>query len=133
MSYNLFLDDLRQPSEAYLMDEKKYLFEKTHSLDWEIVRTYEQFVSMIEMRGIPQRVSFDHDLHFEHVRYYAEHSITTGFIEYGNFRQKTGKHCADFLVAKARELKVPLPQCFIHSANHVGCREIRKVLQTYNY
>lgn len=131
MSYNLFLDDLRQPSEAYLMDERTTLFEKTHSLDWEIVRTYEQFVSMIEMRGIPQRVSFDHDLHVEHIRHYFEHTITTGYIEYGNFRQKTGKHCADYLVSKLHKLKEPLPQCFVHSANEVGRKEIRKALQKH--
>jgi len=47
MSYNLYLDDERDP--------------KTKR-DWIIVRSYEEFVKTIEEKGIPSYISFDHDL-----------------------------------------------------------------------
>lgn len=128
MSYNLFLDDQHDPAGAYLHDAKKTLLEATHVLDWVIVRSYEEFVSIIKQRGVPDRVSFDHDLHFEHIRHFVEYTMTTGYIEYANFSVKTGKHCAEYLVNTLCEIDSPAPICYIHSANHVGRKEIAKVL-----
>lgn len=133
MSYNLFLDDIRNPADAYLHDERTTLFEKTHSCDWTVVKSYDEFVKCISLLGIPFRISFDHDLHFEHIRYYAEHTLNTGYIEYENFSNKTGKHCADYFVSILKERKLPLPQWFVHSANDIGRREIKKTLERYSY
>jgi hypothetical protein len=128
MSYNLFLDDQRNPSDGYLHDSRKTLFEASGVIDWVVVRDYEEFVKMIDTRGIPDRVSFDHDLQFEHVRYFVEHTISTGFIEYANFNKKTGKGCAEYLMALVKKLDYPCPICYVHSANHVGRKNIAKVL-----
>lgn len=128
MSYNLFLDDQRNPEDAYLHDSRVLLIDETKTTKWEVVRTYDEFVACINRRGIPDRVSFDHDLCFEHVRYFVEHTMTTGFIEYANLSEKTGKHCADFLVNKVFEIDFPAPLCYVHTANHVGRKEIRKAL-----
>jgi hypothetical protein len=128
MSYNLFLDDQRNPEDAYLADSHMYLLQASHATKWEVVRTYEEFVECINRRGIPDRVSFDHDLHFEHIRYFVEHTMTTGYIEYANFTEKTGKHCADFLVNRVFEIDYPAPICYVHTANHIGRKEIRKSL-----
>ena len=128
MSYNLFLDDQRNPEDAYLDDSHVLLVDKSRINDWVIVRNYEAFVSTIEKRGMPDRVSFDHDLAIEHIRYFIEHTLTTGYIEYENFSIKTGKHCADYLVSKIFEIDYPGPICYIHTANHIGRKEIRKSL-----
>lgn len=104
------------------------LTDKTKITDWTVVRNYDEFVDCINGRGIPDTVSFDHDLHLEHVRHFIEHTSRTGFIEYGNLSMKTGKHCADFLVNKVAEIDCIEPACYVHSANHVGRLEIRKSL-----
>ena len=46
MSYKLFLDDIRNPLDN----------------GWEIVRSYEEFLTIIQERGKPRSISFDHDL-----------------------------------------------------------------------
>lgn len=128
MSYNLFLDDQRNPEDAYLTNSRVSLIDESRVTDWVIVRSYDAFVATIEKRGLPDRVSFDHDLAMEHVRYFVEHTMTTGYIEYANFSVKTGKHCADYLVSKIFEIDYPGPICYVHTANSVGCREITKSL-----
>jgi ASC-1-like (ASCH) protein len=141
MSYNLFLDDMRKPEHAYIHPKRdgNSIVITSHSLEnmsgvpnngWVVVRTYEDFVQTIEERGIPNVVSFDHDLDEEHIRHYYKVTESTGVIEYGNLKVKTGKHCAEYLVqqCKAQQPK-NLPEVFIHSANKWGVKEIRKVLE----
>lgn len=58
MSYNLFLDDIRNPSDCI-----HYMYTPIYtSVDWVIVRNYNEFVKTIEEKGLPEIVSFDHDL-----------------------------------------------------------------------
>jgi hypothetical protein len=62
MSYNLFLDDYRMPKDAFAyMHLKIYL-----DVEWIVVRNYQAFISLIEGKGIPDMISFDHDLADEH-------------------------------------------------------------------
>ena len=62
MKYNLFLDDERMPYQVgnyiYPVEIKPLYRLET----WEIVRNYEEFVKIIEGRGLPSLISFDHDL-----------------------------------------------------------------------
>lgn len=141
MSYNLFLDDLRKPDHAYIHPKRdgNNIVITSHSLqnmsgvpndEWVIVRTYEEFVRVIEERGIPNTVSFDHDLDEEHIRHYYRVTEVTGVVEYGDLKVKTGKHCAEYFVQKCKELKPErLPDVYIHSANKYGAEEIKRVLQ----
>ncbi len=48
MSYNLFIDDERNPP-----DDNK---------EWIIVRNYDKAIETIKARGCPSFISFDHDL-----------------------------------------------------------------------
>ena len=64
--YNLFLDDIRQPSDCL-----KYLTDERYSTEeWIIVRSHEEFVQLIQRkwteREFVRLVSFDHDLNDEH-------------------------------------------------------------------
>lgn len=127
-TYNLFLDDIRNPVDAYLHDERMSLFEATLLLDWVIVRNYDEFVECIRERGLPDTVSFDHDLHFEHIRHFAECTMHTRYIEYGNLKYKTGKHAAEFLMNIVLETNVPKPICYVHSANEIGRQNIKRIL-----
>lgn len=56
MSYNIFLDDERFPSNSDLRDYK-------------IVRNYKDFCELISTLGLPDFVSFDHDLDEEKTGY----------------------------------------------------------------
>lgn len=47
MTYDLFLDDVREPET---------------DLDWTVVRTVEAFKETIRDRGVPDHMSLDHDL-----------------------------------------------------------------------
>jgi len=58
MSYHLFLDDVRMPGDASWI--------RLPSARYDIVRSYDEFVEFIQERGVPEFVSFDHDLADEH-------------------------------------------------------------------
>lgn len=53
MSYKLFLDDLRMPTDVY---------PDTDNNSWIIVRTLNDFKNTINKKGIPLYISFDNDL-----------------------------------------------------------------------
>lgn len=153
MSYNLFLDDIRQPSDAILLIgeyEYKYSEEpiiidphpvklldvtKNTNADWKICRYYESFVKAINEFGMPEVISFDHDLHTEHIMHYFNHSkINNGEILYKKLKHKTGVECAEYIV---KYLKThpgcKKPTCYVHSANEYGRKNIRKILDTILY
>lgn len=106
----LFLDDMRNPKEIYERDVE-YDIEK----DYEIVRSYTDFVEYIKNFGIPEFISFDHDLGWDY-----------------RCGLKTGFDCAKWLVDYC--LDHNLGMCFeyyVHSANPVGKRNIEKLFECY--
>jgi hypothetical protein len=130
--YNLFLDDIRYPRDAYLSEKDISLIDATSVPEnqWQIVRNYESFVRYINKNGLPDTVSFDHDLHDEHIRYYyAVTQPTGGVIEYESLQEKTGKSCAEFLVRKWFEADRPPIKVYIHSANQYGAKHIKGALK----
>jgi hypothetical protein len=77
------------------------------------------FVKNIDVMGIPDVVSFDNDLID-----IIDSSITTDQMvemmemrNWRNFKVKTGAHCAEYLVEKCKEIGVPIPKYYIHTAN----------------
>jgi hypothetical protein len=91
MKKKLYLDDIRTP--------------KTEG--WDIVRSYDEFVNWITENGIPDEISFDHDLDKEHI---------TGY----DAAKWLGKYCIDN--------GLPLPEFNVHSANPVGKLNIESYL-----
>jgi hypothetical protein len=56
---NLFLDDIRQPKDAcYLVTNPRIYWDE----EWVVVKNYKQFCDWIKRNGLPNIVSFDHDL-----------------------------------------------------------------------
>lgn len=56
--YNLFLDDFRRPEDAF-----NYMGLPIYNLeDWVVVKNYYAFISVIQGKGVPEVISFDHDL-----------------------------------------------------------------------
>ena len=104
----LYLDDIRVP--------------KTDG--WDIVRTYEDFVGWITKNGIPDEVSFDHDL--------AEINYDPStFTETFKYYEKTGYDAAKWLCEYCWTNGLPIPKYNVHSANPVGRDNILQLLENF--
>ncbi|TZF81763.1 hypothetical protein FW774_17045 [Pedobacter sp. BS3] len=88
----LYLDDLRPIPQGFIE-----------------LRSYKAFVKFISENGLPQFISFDHDLGEE----------------------KSGYDCAKWLVEYCLNTNLPLPKFEVHSQNPVGRENIEKLL--YNF
>ena len=124
MPYNLFLDDFRMPKDAF-----GYTFLPIYNLvDWIVVRNYYAFITLIQTKGIPEIISFDHDLADEHYDY-QEHLDGE---YYDIMTEKTGYHCAKWLIDYCLDNKLEIPKfIFIHSMNPAGAQNIASLFNTY--
>jgi hypothetical protein len=126
LTYNLFLDDIRFPKDC---------FDYTHQaiyidVEWTIVRGYDEFVKMIETNGIPEAISFDHDLGVEHYSHQYDEENTP--VPYDQYIEKTGYHCAKWLIEYCIDNKKEIPQkIYIHSWNKTGSQNIESLFTTY--
>ena len=89
---NLYLDDLR-PTPA----------------DFDRVYDYEGFTEYILQKGLPDFISFDHDLG----------------------EGKSGYDCAKFLIDYCLENSLPLPRYAVHSQNPVGRKNIEMLFENF--
>lgn len=130
----LFLDDYRNP-----LDCLKYMHTRIgpenliySSKSWETVRHYPAFVEYIQKNGLPTVISFDHDLADGH---YHE-NMQKGVLNYqgdsfNDDMNKTGYHCAKWLVDYCLDNNKPLPRCIVHSMNPVGTENITGLLESF--
>lgn len=118
MSYNLFLDDLRN------LEDVTYL--ALPPVDWHIVRSYGEFCSCIKRLGIPNRVSFDHDISAEH--YPQGTNSVSDIVPYETYAEPTGLACAQFLIDTCKAANQPIPVCYVHSFNQAGRKNIMDAL-----
>lgn len=129
----LWLDDLRNP---FLNEENKI---PNDIMDWNInwVLNFQQFTKWIEKYGLPDAISFDHDLAHEHYTpeyFWDNYEESKKFQEWKSrsYKEKTGEDCAKWLVNYCMLYNKELPEIFIHSANPVGADNIREVVIEYN-
>jgi hypothetical protein len=121
MGYKLFLDDFREPRDAFFYKG----FPIYNEDDWTVVRNYSEFVKVIEELGIPEAVSFDHDLadvHYEKSSFnYDDENL-----------EKTGYHCAKWLIYYCIDNKKELPAIIlVHSMNTAGSQNIWSLFNSY--
>ena len=88
----LYLDDLRSTPEG---------FERVYS--------YTEFVAYLEHKGLPDFISFDHDLGEEF----------------------SGYDCAKYLVDYCLDHQLPLHDFAVHSQNPVGKENIERLLNNF--
>jgi hypothetical protein len=120
--YKLFLDDIRMPIDVlgYMPAHRIY-----NNPDWVIVKNYDEFIKTVEERGVPKVVSFDHDLADEH--YGMQDNI-----EYDFMSEKTGYHCAKWLIDYCIDHNTDIPELvMIHSMNPAGSKNILSLFVTY--
>lgn len=128
MKYKLFLDDYRNPFDCvgYMnrrigRDSTKYIGE------WVIVKDYNQFCDIITEKGLPELVSFDHDLANEHYLY--DLATKDDWNDYYlTEHEMTGYDCAKWLIDYCMIHGKKLPKYFIHSMNPIGSENIKKLL-----
>lgn len=112
----ILLDDIRTPYDVF---KNTVDFEYYKNEDWVIIKTYEDFVIHIEEHGIPDIVSFDHDLTYEH--YLSENQKN---IDYDAMKVKTGYHAATWLIEYCKNKNLKLPKVKVHSQNPEGKKNI---------
>ena len=111
--YNLFLDDLRtSPADEFFGYE---------DIEWTIVKSHDEFINIIEERGLPNIVSFDHDLADEH--------YNPTFIDYMNYKHETGLSSALYLIDYISNNKLQQPELRVHSMNPEGRKNIVRCLE----
>lgn len=101
----LFLDDVRTIEMIY---------DKSMESEFDIVRTYEEFVAYINKNGLPNYISFDNDL---------------GLDKTGNVALD-GLACAKWLVYESG-LDLRNLEFKVHSANPVASEQIKGLLTNY--
>lgn len=132
MSYRLFLDDVREP--AHVADYMPSMAKEYVSHQWVVVRDYHEFIDAIRELGVPEVISFDHDLAHEHYtpqEYWSDYDASKAYQEAKEYKEATGKDCATWLCEYLDRDNLPLPTCYVHSMNPVGADNIRAVLNSY--
>jgi len=121
----LYLDDTRNPTE------------NPPGYEWKIVRDYIEFTAFIinyfkENRKLPDLISFDHDLSPEHVDYYLDHQ-NQKIEDYSIFKDKTGMHAAQWLIAVCEKNNISLKgiKLCVHSHNPAGSSNIQNALNAF--
>jgi hypothetical protein len=116
----LFLDDRRKPYDVFRLNMDLDYYENN---EWKIVKSYSEFVNFINKYGLPDIVSFDHDLSYEH--YLPENQKN---INYNNLKQKTGYHTLEWMLKYCKKKNKSLPIIKFHTQNIEGEKNMKKLL-----
>jgi hypothetical protein len=103
----LWLDDVRDP--YHWIPFSRAIRNKVY---W--AKSYDEFVNYIKKNGLPDFISFDHDLG-----------------DYKNGKEYTGYDCAKWLVNYCLDNNLDLPEYNVHSANSVGKENIERLLENF--
>ena len=132
LEHYLFLDDERNPGDVTWcnLPSAKYI----------VVRNYNEFVQHVLSFGIPEFVSFDHDLADMHYAVGVRDAQlnSTGQlafavaekivdVDYGP--EKTGYDCAKWLVDFCTDRDAKFPDYIVHSMNPVGSMRIKQYVE----
>ena len=118
------LDDIRS-----MDDVRKYTkLPNVPNEEWTIVRSYSEFVEVINKFELPKFVTYDHDLSDCHYG----HGLSGDDIPYDKYTEKTGYDCVKTLVEYCMKMGVKHPPYQVHSMNPVGKNNIISYVESYN-
>lgn len=114
----IYLDDVRTPTEG----------------EWVIVRNYKEFVERVDEIGLKaiELISLDHDLDESAMLEWHTNTYYNYTINYANIKEKTGYHCAMWLIEKWKSGK-NVVDVVVHSANAIGSGNIMGVINHYRH
>lgn len=124
----LWLDDVRNPWDLMWLNYITKNIVRTDQIEITWVKNYNEFVDEIVDNGLPDIVSFDHDLADEHYVY----SPTEEIYKQADYMEATGYDCAKFLVDYCQIHEKDLPQWHCHSWNPMGKKFIISLLSNFN-
>ena len=116
LKYNLFLDDRRTLKMAYAANSGLQVHLEKYPIV--IAKNAAEFIKIITERGLPEMVSFDHDLG----DFYYEDGIK---------KERSGDTCAKWLGDYCMENHKKMPKFSVHSDNPVGKENIIKTFNFY--
>jgi hypothetical protein len=119
----VFLDDIRIPSSVYLYTHNPIYLDNI----WTIVRSYDEFIKDTIDNGLANFYSFDHDLGIEHYGM-QEHLDEMDYLAY---KEKTGYHCAKWLIEYCMDNNLTPPEYLVHSQNVPGGTNIKYFIENY--
>jgi len=111
----LYLDDIRNPKGD----------------GWEIVRNYDDFVQFINENGLPDEISFDHDLGDDIKKESSIYDLFENQYTESKKESKSGYDCAKWLCNYCWTNGLPIPSWNVHSANPVGRDNIIQILKSF--
>jgi len=106
MSYNLFLDDMREPKDCRVYPGDKSVYDTE---EWVIVRNVEQFKTALRERGVPKLVSFDYQL---------------------NDNEGDGLLCAQILYSFCIAHDFEIPEYLVHSSWGGIKKDFKKIFES---
>lgn len=127
----LWLDDYRDPMDTKTDWMTFSCLGRDCEVHW--VKDYHEFVEWINANGLPDGINFDHDLensHYTPEEYWDDYDRSKQFQEEQN-HERTGFHCAKWLVDYCMDNNEKLPKWSSHSANPVGRDNINNYLFNY--
>lgn len=133
----LWLDDMRSPFLKPWTENVKALLYNDYAdhqnygdVVW--VKSYAEFVNHILEHGLPDVISFDHDLADEHYHNAMYKGVEEYNKLYDTFEEKTGYDCAKWLVEHCEITGMNLPELLsVHSQNPVGKKNIELYFANY--
>jgi hypothetical protein len=125
----LFLDDFREPIDVLQYHDEAEHLVLYEILNWDVVKSYTEFVRYIKINGMPDIISFDHDLHKEHYSLLMYDGASYNAL-YKTFKEKTGFDAAKWLNRYIKRNNIPLPFIYCHSRNPIGKKNILNVFSS---
>lgn len=123
----LWLDDIRNPHiDNWLRDYAPQFSNGEGGVVW--VKNFDGFVNHIKNSGMPDMISFDHDLGEDIAREKVNMGVNKKIARKQKKEAKSGYDCAKWLVDHCLDNQLPIPHFGVHSANPVGAENIRKLL-----
>lgn len=118
MYINIFLDDIRNPDEAFLYTKNNVYLNKV----WTVVKNYKEFVELLDkIKNDGNKigtVSFDHDLAIEH--YNVPFEIFNTYSSEQLNMEKTGYDCVKYFTNFIDSNNMHIPGILFHTMNPVG-------------
>jgi hypothetical protein len=122
---NIYLDDVRTPLPNPSTHE---------TIEWTVVRNYEQFVNKITEVGLENinLISLDHDLGDTAMMEWHTNVARNFKLDYDNITEKTGMDCTKWLVEQWMN-GAPVCTVMVHSANAIGAANMMGYINNYRH
>ena len=98
-------------------------------LKWVICKNYQEFVNCITNNGLPEVVSFDHDLADVHYGISAEQWRKFSSAELQV--EQTGYDAIKWMCQYCIDNEKELPICYVHTQNTVGAENITEYIRFF--